>query len=230
MKRFLAEMCNKINLPLILFCLVILSGVLCIFTFSTGINLYDLHDYIEGVFWADATLRSGSVINPDYVYYYIVPFGSNLIMAPFVAIFGVSFIANQLGMLVYYLIYLAVLFRLSRILFEENQRRLIFCAVTSLFIFTYIGDNLLHHLLCYGIGFVCFLGELSCLIDLHRKKHSIRNLLLLAFFCLWSSSNGLVTAALSSFPVIFSLLLSGYKFKRIFSREKKKIYLILIQF
>ena len=222
MKSFWEKLCNRVNLPLILFCPVILCGFLRIFIFSIGIFYYDIPDYFEGVFWAEATLRSGSVINPDYVYYYLVPFGSNLIMAPFVALFGVSYIANQLGMLVYYLIYLAVLFHFSGVLYKENQKRLIFCAVISLFIYTYIGDNLLHHLLCYGIGFVCFLGELSCLVAISQKKQIVRNLVFLAFFCLWSSSNGPVTAALSGFPVMAALLISGYRFKNCSPGKRRK--------
>ena len=215
-------------LPYILFGMILLGGLLFIFTFSIGINKYDLHDYIEGVIWADATLRSSSIINPEYVYYYIVPFGSNLIMAPFVRWFGASLIANQLGMLVYYLLYLAVLFRLARALYDDSNSRLIFCSVLSLFFYTYLGDNLLHHLLVYGIGFVCFMGMLSCLINIDKGHDSPTNRILLAVFCLWSSANGIACAALSGIAVLAALIYARYKDRTLFSRDSIVIYLGMI--
>ena len=57
---------NRI-LPLVLFLLTVVSGIFVVFSLSIGINHYDLYDYVEGVFWAEATLRSHSLINPDYV-------------------------------------------------------------------------------------------------------------------------------------------------------------------
>lgn len=193
-------------LPYLMALLVVLSGILCIFTFSVGLSSFDLWDYIEGVFWADATLKSGSIINPDYVYYYVVPFGSNLIMAPFVRLFGISFLANQMGMLVYYLIYLITAFYLAASIYENRKDRLIFFSILSLFIFTYVGDNLLHHLLIYGIGFVCCLGELSCIIQISEGKRVRHNFVLFVLFALWASVNGIACCALSNLPVLLSYL------------------------
>ena len=218
----------KVNtsVPFILGFLMVLNSLLCIFTFSKGINSYDLHDYIEGVFWAEATLKSKSLINPDYVYYYIVPFGSNIMMAPFVALFGTTMLANQLGMIVYLIVYLAVIFRLSGSLYSQMKHRLVFCCVTSLFIFTYIGDNLLHHMLSYGIGFVCFLGELSCLIDIRNGKNEKRSLILAGILALWAASNGVVTAALSTVPVMAGLIWTKYRSGTLLKKDSLKTVLM----
>lgn len=213
--------CHKLAyyLPHILLGTILLSGILCIFTFSIGINEYDLNDYIEGVLWADASLQSNSIINPDYVYYYIIPLGSNVIMAPFVRLFGVSIIANQLGMLVYYLIFLVVLFRLSKSIYNDRRSQLVFCSIVSLFIYTYLGDNLLHHLLVYGIGFVCFMGSLSCLINLSKNRSIIKNQILLVLFCLWSSSNGIACASLSGITVLAAFLYSRHRDQTLPNRD-----------
>lgn len=218
-KRFFeSDILSYINLFLILG-----SGILFLFSFSMGINQYDLHDYIEGVFWADASLKSFSFVNPDYVYYYLIPFGSNIIMAPFVALFGTSLLANQLGMVVFYLLYIFVAFKLANALFPDNKRSmLLFVCVVSLFVYTYVGDNLLHHLLMYGIGFVCLLGELACLIEINNQKNTKTNYLLLLFFCLWSSLNGF-SAALSTIPVIVALVYTKYKRNNLFDNESIRL-------
>ena len=221
---------NKIFrlLCITLFFLTILGGIIRIFIFSVGINSYDLHDYYEGLFWADATLRSGSPVNPDYIYFYIVPFGANLIMAPFVHFFGFSILANQLGMLVFYIIYLAVLFRLAFALYEDAESRMLFCSIVSLFIFIAIGDNLLHHILCYGIGFVCFLGIIASLVNIDKKRGGIKELILLAVFCLWGAANGIAGAAMCCLPILAGLIISGFIHKTLFNRNKIPVYLAMI--
>ena len=219
---------NRKLLASVFFIAVLISAILLVFSFSIGIYDYDVYDYIEGVFWAEATLRSASIINPDYLYYYIVPFGSNLIMAPFVLLLGSNLLANQLGMLVYFLIYLFVLYRLSCLLYKETWMRFVFCAMVSLFVFTYVGDNLLHHLLIYGIGFVCLLGELSCIIEIHRHHHVGRNLILLSVFCLWSAANGIASAALANVPILLAAVFCAYRSSSIRDRERLISFLAVI--
>ncbi len=203
---------NRSNLlPSLLLAMIVAGGIFCIFIFSAGLFSYDVYDYFEGVFWADASIRSHSLINPDFLYYYVLPFGSNVIMAPFVYLFGTSCLANQLGMLVFFLLYLAAAFLLAKALFPRSRKsRLLFVSVTSLFVYTYIGDNLLHHLLMYGIGLVCMMGELACLIEINRKKRSAAHMILLAILCLWSAVNGF-SAVLSSIPVLAALLITGFR-------------------
>lgn len=228
MKKITENLRSSRFLPLMMSFLVIVSGLLTIFTFSKGINSYDLHDYIEGVFWAEATLKSGSLINPEYVYYYIVPLGSNVIMAPFVRLFGLSLLANELGMIVYFVIFLAVLYRLSASLYAELRYRLVFCTVSALFIYTYIGDNLLHHIISYGIGYVCFLGQLSCLIDIRKGRNVRRSAVLLVILSFWAASNGIVTAALSVLPVMLGLFLANYRSGTLLKKEDLRVCLPVI--
>ncbi len=225
MKKILQILKKQNTIPFALLAIVIASAVFEVFIFSRGIFSYDIWDYYEGVFWADASLRSFSLINPEYIYYYVLPFGSNVIMAPFVALFGTTVLANQLGMLVFLLIYLAASFHLAKALFPQNKRsRTIFLCVMSMFIYTYIGDNLLHHLLMYGIGFVCTIGELSCIIELNRGYRIRKNTILLVLYCLWSSVNGF-SAALSTVPVLAAFILIHYLNKTI--RKKENISLLL---
>ena len=205
--------------------LVLVSGIAIVFHFPTGIIFFDTYDYIEGIFWAEATLRAGALTSPEYVYYYIVPFGSNIIMAPLVYLLGPGLLANQLGMLVYLAVFLAVLIRFARLVYSDHEDRLAFCALFCMFFYTYIGDNLLHHLLSYGIGLVCLLGELSCIMELRRGRNRKRNLVLLVLFCLWSAANGVAAMALSTVPVLAAWIYSDYRCGRLFNRENMRSYL-----
>lgn len=197
-------------LPILLVLTVIAGALVTIFVFSLGIYHYDIWDYLEDIFWADATLRSGTPLNPSYIYYYTVPFGPNYIMAPFVSMLGTSVLANQLGMIVFLIIYVTLAFRLAKTLFPDEMRsRLIFVGVMSLFVYTYVGDNLLHHILPYGMAFLCTIGEISCIIEIDRKGKSVRDMLLLILLSLWSGLNGF-SAVLSTLPVLAALALLSF--------------------
>lgn len=210
-------------------CMILLSAIVCIFTYTQGINDYDTWDFNEGVFWAEATIKARSIINPNYTYYYFLPFGSNILMIPFVMMFGTTYFANQMGMLVFLLIYSLTIFRLSKILYQDTKKSVLFCVITSMFVYTYIGDNLFHHLLNYGIGFVCFLGELGCLLDICKNNNTKKsNYILLIIYCLWSSLNGLASIVFSSASVILSFLISYIRFEKSITKEETKVLLTIL--
>lgn len=55
-------------------------------------------DVAESVIWAQASLESGSLINPDYGYTHLLPFGGQFIFVPIVARFGVGIYSLRLGL------------------------------------------------------------------------------------------------------------------------------------
>ena len=221
---------NKINFifPYLAFIFLVACGVLVIFSYSLGINYYDYYDYYEGVFWAKASIDAKAIVNTDFSYYYFLPFGANLLMIPFVKFFGVTYLANQLGMVLFFIIYLLTVYKLSRSIFKETYKQLIFCVIALLFVYTYVGDNLLHHILGYGIGAVCLMGELSCIINIKNNKNIKTNYLLLVIYLLWGSSNGLFTIALANAPVIASLLIYDFLNKIKLDKKQLVLYTVLL--
>lgn len=208
----------------IMFLFVLISGLSCIFTYTVGINPYDAWDFNEGVFWAEATIKAKSIINNDYSYYYFLPFGSNIIMVPYVLLFGTSLLANHLGMLTFFLIYLFTLQKLSKALYNKRKEQLLFSTFTTLFVYTYIGDNLLHHILNYGIGFVCFLGELACAIEIIRNNRLNKsNYILLILFSFWASLNGFASIGFSGACILLSMVITHFKFEKPFSKNEKQV-------
>ena len=88
----------------------VLFSVLAVFLFlfACGIIQYfiwsDLFvqefdaDVAENVIWAQAAIESGKLINPDFYYNQLLPFGGQLIFIPVVKHFGVTLYALRLGM------------------------------------------------------------------------------------------------------------------------------------
>ena len=210
----------------LLFGMILIAGVVSVFTFSTGLFHYDMWDYYEGVMWADATLQAGSPVNPDYIYFYLLPFGSNIIMAPLVALLGKTVLANQLGMLLYLALYFWLALRLADALFPADRRSiLIFVSVLSLFFFTYMGENLLHHLLAYGIAFVCLLGELSSVIRAVNGRGTVSDTAMLIILSLWSGLNGF-SAALCTVPLVAAYVLIRIRDRSVFKKDSIKMILL----
>lgn len=74
-------------------------------------------DCADTILWAEATWDAGSLLNPDFAYACLLPFGGQLLMAPFIGLFGVSTTAQAIGMTLFLLLFigaLAALFRTMR--------------------------------------------------------------------------------------------------------------------
>lgn len=215
---------NKYNfIPYIILVLIIISGISTVFSYSVGHNFYDGFDYLEDIYWAKATLLSGKLVNPDYNYVYIVPFGPNLLMAPFVSLFGISLISNQLGMLVYFLLYLLTAYYFVSSFLTKTNEKLIQLSIMSFFIFTLVGDSLLHHILAYGIALLSFLGQLGAIFNIFKNNNKI-HYILLGIYTFFSAMNGLATMVMSSVVVLLALYIYAYTNKEEINNQYKTIF------
>lgn len=73
-------------------------------------------DCADTILWAQASLDAGSLYNSDFTYACLLPFGGELLMLPFVALWGVSYTAHAAGMLLFLLLLTASLVWLCRTL------------------------------------------------------------------------------------------------------------------
>lgn len=62
-------------------------------------------DCTDTLYWAKATYDSGKLINPDFSYACLLPFGGSLLMLLFLPLFGFSMTTNMMGMLVFFLLF-----------------------------------------------------------------------------------------------------------------------------
>lgn len=165
-------------------------------------------DMVEGLFWAEAAIDSGHLMNPEFVYPYAIPFGANFIFIPFVSLFGLTQLANQLGMLFFYLIMVIITFLFMKTIEANSIKALVGTAIIMLAFRSQMGVNLLHHILFYQLGFIFFMGlTTGALHILENPNKSVRKkwVLFLFVFSVWSGANGISTIMLAVFPVLFAL-------------------------
>ena len=141
---------------------------------NTTDDLYGGHtgfsDYIEGTLWAYATIESGHILSDTFFYPYAIPFGANLLFAPFVRIFGISLLANRLGMLLFFAILCFTLYYFSAAVDTDGWKKYTIMSLLLMSFSTQLVFNLLLHILYYSLGFVCMVGMLASIIWLKRSE------------------------------------------------------------
>ena len=185
---------------------VVIIMSFAVYCFTPGKN----SDYVEGVLWADATLHSGRLLDPDFSYAYAIPFGSNLLMLPFVKLFGICQLANSCGMLLMYVIMVATFLFFVRQLTGDWTEILAGTAVLILAFRSFVGMDLLHHVLYYQLCHVCLLGMLGAILHLYQRRNQKKAsrffyIAILLLYGVWSGANGVVSVVLGAFPVFFAL-------------------------
>ncbi len=213
MSNLLARVAKKL-IPL---CAVVVVASICVFQFSFPIDMKPLvgghtvrtqldSDKVEGVLLAEATLHSGRPLDPDFSYPYAIPFGPNIIIGPFVRAFGVGVLANSCGMFVFSLFLTVVCLFFFRSLGCDWLRSSAGVAIVFLSFRSRLGANLLHHILFYQLSYVCGLGIFAAMFLAERKgRIGKTSMAALVLFPLWAASNGIITAVMSTVPVVLGL-------------------------
>ncbi|MCR5507291.1 MAG: hypothetical protein K6F34_01255 [Lachnospiraceae bacterium] len=78
------------------------------YIFTREIVVYNI-DHTDTLFWAAASVKSNSFIDRSYWYVYIIPFSGYLLMIPTVMMFGVTYLAHELGMALFVIVMTAAL-------------------------------------------------------------------------------------------------------------------------
>ena len=193
---------------LILLASVIIIVSIGVYHFTPGFN----SDLVEGVFWADTSLRGGRLLNPGYLYEYALPFGSNILMMPFVHFLGITHMANCLGMFCFFILCLLTCIYFFKALTDDWSFAALGTALLLLAFRSKMGENLLHHVLPYQLGYVCFLGIYASLLHIMKNakagnKTNYKHCFGLLFYAVWSSANGIPTFMLGGFPVLVAMVL-----------------------
>ncbi len=89
-------------LPFLFFAVTVLVMVFYLTKASKG----EFHsDCTDTIMWADASLESGEVYNPDFQYACFLPFGTNLLMMPLIKWLGLSMEAHIYGMFGFFILF-----------------------------------------------------------------------------------------------------------------------------
>ena len=85
----------SIVLPLLL---ILLSFAVVVYYILGPAEGYFHSDCTDTLLWAQASYDSGKLISDNFKYAALLPFGGNLLMLPFIPIFGVSMTTHNIGM------------------------------------------------------------------------------------------------------------------------------------
>lgn len=192
-------------------------------------------DSTDTLMWATATFESGKLVNPDFNYACILPFGGNLLMLLFMPFFGVSYTTHCLGMLLF-----VILFMVSFVaLFRQFKFSYPMCA-TGLFsmLFVLSASKKLReifwgHIIYYSQGILFLMIGLALLFKLlemaRKNEQSLKFYItgsVLAVFVALTATNGIQALTIFILPLIGGLLgerLLNIKIK-LFDRESIFVY------
>lgn len=172
-------------------------------------------DCTDTLWWANASFESGRLISDTFSYAAILPFGGNLLMLPFLPLFGVSMTAQKLGMTLFLLLFAgAVLFLCRSMRLSWISSSLTFF-VTSLVLSS--SDKLLEimweHIIYYSLGILFFCVGLGLLFRADaavregRHRPAIVFASLLFVFTLLSATNGLQSLVTWIAPALFGIVM-----------------------
>ena len=89
---------------------LIAAGIITILYYIIFCGKTEMHaDCMDTIMWANASYNSGSLFNKDFEYACLLPFGGQLLMQPFMLIFGLSYKVHIIGMVLFLIIFTASL-------------------------------------------------------------------------------------------------------------------------
>ncbi len=181
-----------------------------LYIFTREITVYNI-DHTDSLFWAAASVDAHSLINHDYWYVYLIPFSGSLLMIPVVMLFGVTYLAHEIGMTLFVIVMaVALLFGMRALKMSWGRS---FLTTGMLFFIMNISTNtrviFFGHVIHYSLALVftfaafAFLEKTGCLyaekFDTKQKIYYI----VLVIWCFLCCMNG------SSSVLLFLIPLAG---------------------
>ncbi len=181
-----------------------------LYIFTREITVYNI-DHTDSLFWAAASVDAHSLINHDYWYVYLLPFSGSLLMIPVVMLFGVTYLAHEIGMTLFVIVMaVALLFGMRALKMSWGRS---FLTTGMLFFIMNISTNtrviFFGHVIHYSLALVftfaafAFLEKTGCLyaekFDTKQKIYYI----VLVIWCFLCCMNG------SSSILLFLIPLAG---------------------
>ena len=206
--------------------------ILCLFAALAGLGVviyyicgpmegYLHGDYTDTIYWANATLESGKVLDPDFKYAGILPFSANIWFVPYIALFGMTMTAHKLGMITYLILQAAAIwFMLRSFKWSVASTSLTITSVLLLLsgsekLREMMWGHVIYYslaalLLCVGLGLVFRLSEARMEFSKEKgKKETVKYIVLLALTAILfggNGTNGFQLIALVTLPCIVCAL------------------------
>ena len=161
-------------------------------------------DCADTIFWSEASWDAKALYNTEFTYACLLPFGGELLMMPFVALFGVSFTAHTLGMLLFLAALTAAVVWFCRTMdWSWGWTGLMLtCVLGVLCLSEKLREIYFGHIIYYSLGGLFLLVGLSLL---RRAEAGGVTGWRIVWLCVWfflCSLNGLSALALFAVPAL----------------------------
>lgn len=167
-------------------------------------------DFTDTIIWAEAMLTGNGLFDKTMNYAYTLPFGGSLLMAPFVAIFGVGYTAHALGFILFLAIFVFALYKMLRGMeFSANEAMTASGIILLLSLATKNTRMIMWgHVIHYSLGllFVIIAMALYSQIDVSDLKNEKKKIVVLAVLTALFCTNGLTTILFFAIPFYGALL------------------------
>jgi len=186
-------------------------GLVLYYIFFPGEGYYHA-DCTDTLLWANASYESGQWISSDFFYAALLPMGGNLLMLPFLPLFGVSMMAHNLGMTLFALLFTAALWFLLRSLdFSKGWAG----GLTALLLLLFSASDKLReifwgHIIYYSLGalLVCLL--LALVLRFLKGRRKALYLILLGAASFASALNGFQIISIVLLPIMGALVMERF--------------------
>ena len=115
-------------------------------------------DSADTLYWANASFESGKILDPTFRYAAVLPFSASLWMTPLIAVFGFTMTAQNIGMMIFVLVFCASLGYFCR----RAEMSVGWCTLSvgmTLMILSSsdkLREVMLGHVIYYSLGLVLF--------------------------------------------------------------------------
>ncbi len=186
-------------------------------------------DCADSLFWANATVESGKVLDPDFGYAAILPFGSSLWMVPLIQIFGFGMQAQLISMCIFAVLFVGALYFLGR---SMDWSRTWSAATAMVVSFALSQSDKLReimwgHTIYYSLGLLGMFLLLGLVARAWRTQRKGMFWLwsgLAALLCAGLATDGFQVLALTAVPVLGAVVAERFfdNGSKLLSRENRK--------
>lgn len=209
-----------------------LIAVYCVIRYILFYSFAEMDsDTMDSLMWAWATYKSGGLLSPDFYYPCLLGAGGNIILLPFIALFGYSPIAYKSGIIFFFLLFISVLLFFLYAIDISFEKRFIFTAVICIFTLasSVLRTFMWTHILYYNLGILLFLLGFACMC-MYLKKNKKGWCIGFGIVLAVSAMNGFTEILLVALPLLSAcVLIPFFDFNTpLFNKSNRKNYVIFL--
>ncbi len=207
---------NKLvkNIAVALLCTLLIGGAVGIafyYIFGPGEGYFH-SDCSDSIYWANAALEGNGIFDETFRYAALLPFSSQIWMAPLIMIFGVGMTAHNISMAIFALLFVGAMFfflRSAKLSYTATSASIF---VTNLLLSSSdkLREIMWGHVIYYSLGLLLLFtvgGLVLRLCESKRISALITFSLLLAIMSAGVATDGFQVIAISTLPILGGIFL-----------------------